>query len=47
MDQVRLRIANFLTFWVSILITLISKITTICSKTNEMLKCVVKLSKDS
>ena len=34
-----------LAFWVSILITLILKITTICFRTNDLLECVAKLSK--
>ena len=37
--------AELLAFWVLILIILILKITTICVKTNDQLKCVVKLSK--
>ena len=36
---------NMLAFWVSILITLILKITTICFITNDLLECVAKLSK--
>ena len=34
-----------LAFWVSILITLILKITTICFRTNYLLECAVKLAK--
>ena len=38
-------VINVLVFWVSILITLIWKITTICFVTTDLLECVAKLSK--